>query len=526
MLLFQKSKKIAISILLSSLIAVPTFAKSDTKSCQKRVFDIKITEQVSIDEMLNQLSDMCNFSIVTKDTYASEKLKESVQGINIKDLTLREIFSILIAENDLSYSFSNNVLKISSISTKTFKIDYITSAREGSAIIKASVDSSPTEVGGDSDNKKEDHDNIIKTTEKFDFWEKLNDELLAILNNGSEKIVAPKPIINSNAGLVTITGTQTQIKRAEKYIKELERRLKKQVMIDVSIIAVDLRNEYTKGIDWSKFQLGFNTYVGQDASSPLSSFRFGNINRNPVRNSDGTTIYATIPGATNLNSLNHSIGNGFWSIGANLNFNIQGMINFLQTKGKTKVISSPKVMTMNNQQALITVGDNINYRVLEESSNDNSLSGKTSTTYKQYSVFIGILLNLLPEVSDDNKIMLRINPSLSNFKYGEDNVKQVGIREIAPDTLQKKLSTVVQVNDGDTIVLGGLIGQTKGRDNTRVPLLADIPILGNLFKSSKDIVSTTELIFVITPRIVDIDSKKPIKASLRELGYSDSTYEQ
>ena len=200
--------------------------------------------------------------------------------------------------------------------------------------------------------------------------------------------------------------------------------------------------------------------------------------------------------------------------------------NFLETNGKTKVISSPKITTLNNQQALISVGDNINYRVLEESQNNNALNGRTTTTFKQYSVFIGILLNILPEVSDDNKIMLRINPSLSSFKYSEDDSKQTGTREIAPDTIQKKLSTVVQVNSGDTIVLGGLIGQKKGKENTKVPLLGDIPVLGHAFKSTKDDIKTTELVFIITPRIVDMSNATPINQSLKDLGFSRSIYEQ
>jgi len=130
-------------------------------------------------------------------------------------------------------------------------------------------------------------------------------------------------------------------------------------------------------------------------------------------------------------------------------------------------------------------------------------------------------------ISDDNKIMLRINPSLSSFKYNEDDTRQsTAIREIAPDTVQKKLSTVVQVNSGDTIVLGGLIAQSKGKDNSKVPFLGDIPVLGNAFKSTKDSLRTTELVFIITPRIVDISNPTPINQSLKDLGFSRSIYER
>ena len=508
-MLVSKLSKFIITVALASFLATPMMAKPST--CLSKNFSMKITDDISLGDVLNQLSEMCDFSIVAKDAYSKKELDDKVFGVNIRNMSLSEVFDLLLNEKNLSYEFSNNVLKISSLQTRIFKIDYITSVREGTAITKASVDASPSEVGnssssdnGSSDIKNEN--NLIRTTERFHFWEKLDAELKAILNNNSEHITAPDPIINENAGLITVTATPSQLKRVEKYIAEMQRRLKKQVIIDVSIIAVDLNNEYKQGVDWSKFELGFNSYIGNQGSNTGSSAIWTNKG----------------------NSLSDGFGRTL-NIAANLNFSLDGMINFLETNGKTKVVSSPKVTTLNNQQALISVGDNINYRVMEETDNgsNNNNNNRLTTTYKQYSVFIGILLNLLPEVSDNNKIMLRINPSLSSFKYAEDDTRgqNTSIREIAPDTVQKKLSTVVQVNSGDTIILGGLIGQTKNKQNTAVPLLADIPLIGSVFKSTRDSVKTTELIFVITPRVVDLEDPKPVQQSLKDLGFSKSIYE-
>ena len=506
-MLVSKLSKFIITAALASFLATPMMAKPST--CLSKNFSMKITDDISLGDVLNQLSEMCDFSIVAKDAYSKKELDDKVFGVNIRNMSLSEVFDLLLNEKNLSYEFSNNVLKISSLQTKIFKIDYITSIREGTAITKASVDASPSEVGNSSSSDSSSSDiknenNLIRTTEKFDFWEKLDAELKAILNNSSEHITAPDPIINQNAGLITVTATPSQLKRVEKYIAEMQRRLKKQVIIDVSIIAVDLNNEYKQGVDWSKFELGFNSYIGNASTGNSSSASWTNKG----------------------NSLSDGFGRTL-SIAANLNFSIDGMINFLETNGKAKVVSSPKVTTLNNQQALISVGDNINYRVQEQTDSGNSNSDRLTTTYKQYSVFIGILLNLLPEVSDNNKIMLRINPSLSSFKYAEDDTRSqnTAIREIAPDTVQKKLSTVVQVNSGDTIILGGLIGQTKNKQNTAVPLLADIPLIGSVFKSTRDGVKTTELIFVITPRVVDLEDPKPVQQSLKDLGFSKSIYE-
>jgi pilus (MSHA type) biogenesis protein mshL len=448
-------------------------------------------------------------------------------------MTLKEIFDVLISENNLNYEFTKNALKISTMQTKTFKIDYITSVREGTAITKASVDSAPVEVGDEQDDREAADvgkgggklDNLIKTTEKFNFWDKLDAEIKAVLNNSSESIAAPDPIINANAGLITVTGTPSQIKRVEEYIKEVQSRLKKQVVIDVSIISVELANSYTKGIDWSKFNIGFKTGLF-DAFIPTA--RTDTINQATNQPSTQLTYSPTPANYVSWSSRNSSNGaNQGRSVNliSGFNFNLDGVINFLETNGKTKIISSPKIATLNNQQALISVGDNINYRVQEESTNDNSTNSRTTYSYKQYSVFIGILLNLLPQISDDNKITLRINPSLSSFKYQEDDIRQSAkIREIAPDTIQKKLSTVVHVNSGDTVVLGGLIGQTRGKESNKIPVLGDIPVLGYAFKSEKDTVRTSELVFIITPRIIDV-SEFSSKQTLKDLGFSKEIYE-
>lgn len=509
--MFQLVSKYKLFVL--ALFLSLNLVQASEVSCLSKKFSIKITEEASLKEVINQLSDICSFSVIASDAFSKKTLSEQVSSINIKNMSLGRIFDILLSEKNLNYEFLNNVLKISALKTKTFKIDYITSVREGKAVTKASVDSAPVETGssqggGESDEKS--IDNLITTTEKFDFWEKLDAELKAILNNTSEEIVAPDPIINQNAGLITITGMPSQLKRAEAYIKEMQKRLKKQVVIDVSIISVDLNNEYKKGIDWSKFNLGFKSFIDIPG----------------ITGEDGkVTFTKSNTGLTITRPSGHGSFKSGLNIAAGIDFNIDGILNFLETNGKAKIVSSPKVTTLNNQQALISVGDNINYRVLEETDNSNSSSGKTTVTYKQYSVFIGILLNLLPEVSDDNRIMLRINPSLSSFKYREDDVKNIGIREIAPDTLQKKLSTVVHVNSGDTIILGGLIGQTKGKDHKKVPLLGDIPFLGGAFKSTLDITKTTELVFVITPRVIDIEDKQSNKRTLKDLGFSKSLYE-
>ena len=490
------------------------FASSlEASNCNNRALSITTIETISIKEILDQLSGECGFSVVIKagDKDATQTLSSTVSSLNIKGLTLHEIFNILLSQNDLIYSFRKNILSISSVDTRIFKVDYITSIREGRAVVKASADSAPiqlddtTNTNTNTDTKNQE--NIIETTEKFDFWERMAGEIEAIMNNGKEGFKAPLPVVNPNGGLVSVTGTKAQLERVDEYISKLNKSLKKQVMIDVRIVSVELNNEYQRGVDWSKFDLSFNSYLGGNPATP-SQFTFGRWN-------DTHTAWDIVTPSMN------PIRGGFILQGA-VNINLEGVINFLDTTGTTRVVSSPKIMTMNNQQALISVGDNINYQII------NSVTGLetgiVNLDVKQYSTFIGILLNLLPEISDDGKIMLRINPSLNGFKYQEDNLRQNTPRTIAPDTMQKKLSSVVHINSGDTVVLGGLISQESGDGTTKVPGLGNIPVLGYLFKSEKKILRNTELVFIITPRIVDIDEGNNLKDSLKSLGFSDGLF--
>ena len=155
MSLLHISKKLSIAAMLAlSVTATSLYAAPASSGCDRKALNIKINDTVTLNEMLAQLSDMCKFSVVAKDAIAQEELSKSIQGVSIKDLSLREVFNLLISENNLSYEYSNGVLKISALETRTFKVDYITSIREGTAVTKSSVDSAPIEIGDEEDDKK------------------------------------------------------------------------------------------------------------------------------------------------------------------------------------------------------------------------------------------------------------------------------------------------------------------------------------------------------------------------------------
>lgn len=451
-----------------AILCVSLYSKDH--KCNKPI-NLQASMNSTIFDLVDILHLKCGFSVVIMDEDVKTTLNQSAWGINAINLTLEDILNLLLLQRDLYYEIDKSILKIYSKQTKIFKIDYITSIREGQAVIRSSVDVLPEALGSrqNQNDSKISNDNIIKVSEKFEFWNEIGSDIYGILGEDKK---SNSVVINSSAGLVYVTAKPSKISKVKEYIDTLNSRLNRQVAIDVAIISVEFEDEYSRGIDWSKFELSFDSYINNTPSSISWQNRSSGF----------------------FDGFNKSL-----KIGANLHFNLNGLINFLNTVGKVQIVSNPKITTLNNQQALISVGDNINYRIAETTDYENSASNKQTTTFKQYSLFVGILLNITAQVSDDNKIMLRINPSLSSIK---DNLKQnEGIREIAPDTIQKKLSTVVQVNDSDTIILGGLIGSTQISTNTKVPILGDIPIIKHIFSSNGIHNKKVELIFVITPKI-------------------------
>ncbi len=493
--------------LLLCTIAILLFASN---RCEEKLFNIKSNAGISIKEYVDNLADECDMTILIKDKYAKKKLYKRLPKISVQNMTLHELLNLLLTENDLNYKLQNNLLKISYLITKTFHVDYVTTKRTGETVTDASVDvgsttattsttstiSSTSSTGGSGDVNK------ITSKDEFDFWKDIEKEIHDIINRPEDEYKAPDPVINVNAGLITVTATKNQIERVEKYLKKIESRLHKEVLIDVSILAVILNDKFTNGIDWSRFSLtvngGYDT-DGQFVPSNDPLFRF-------QRTGSGTST-ANFDVTKNVTSV------------LDASVNIAGIINFLEQNGKVITLSNPKLLTLNNQPAIISIGDTINYNVPTQILLTQN-GGTGTQSYTPSSVFIGILLNITPEITDDGQVILRINPSISEPRDPKqlDQIANNGIRQIAPDISEKKISSVVKVKSGSTLILGGLISNIKNFTINGVPVLRDVPVLGTLFRSKARNNQRFELVFIIKPRIISSETTGDI--GLKDLGYT------
>ena len=474
---------LTLTLLLSTLHA---------KECQSEIFNVNSEKGTTISEFIDQLSDECSFSVIVTDSKAKNILSSSMHKIHMKDVILDELLSFVLNENNLAYKLKNNILKISYVTTKTYHVDYISTERTSTSTTTVTLssggasggNSGTTESnGGSSGTSGESESGIqIDSTDTFEFWNNLETELHSILNRPEDKYEAQAPIINREAGMVTVSATDKQIKRLDDYISQLEDKLHKQVLIDVQLLSVDLTDTKTTGVDWSQIYAlqNFNVNAGMDmqfAESPSHAY------------SGSVTI-------------------------ASGSLTIKEIIKFLNEQGDVTSLSNPKILTLNNQPALISVGKQFFYKI-QESTTQNTVSGTSPTTQSDIvdSVFAGILLDITPEISRSGRITLKVNPSISNTL---ETIKGSSTgRTIPPDLSRKQLSSVVTINDGERVILGGLIDNSTNEVENSVPLFGQLPILGNAFRHSKTIKSISELIIIITPHIIERNKE----LSLKSLGY-------
>lgn len=485
--------------------------------CSYELFSVSSAKGTKIIDFIDQLSDQCEFTLVVTDSHAQKFLDTKLNKTYLKNLTINEVLDIILKENNISYTLENNLLKISYLTTKIFNIDYILSQRKATGSTNVTLSSSSntkktkvTSTGGGAGgagaggtgagggNSTSLSGIKIESNDEVIFWKELDLELQKVLNRPEDIYVADEPIINKNAGLVTVTATDKQLSRLDAYLKKLQKKVKLQVLIDVQLLSVTMSEGKTTGVDWSQL------YSLQNIDIGINSLRYNNVSEFETEDS----------------TITEAVYGGFKDVANLVNIKVDGSLNevikFLQTQGDVTSISNPKVLTLNNQPALITAGTEFFYKITSSTNQQGSGGGVASTTQNESveSVFAGVLLSITPEISDDNTITLKINPSLS------ETTEDVGItsatRIMPPDLNRRQLSSVVTIKDGNRIILGGLISTKNTQNSNKIPILGDIPILSYLFKYESTSKIVQELVIVIETHII---KKENNILSLSDLGY-------
>ncbi len=519
----QDMKAIKTLILTMSLGLMPSIAVAD---CTYELFTISSAKGTTINSFIDQITDECQYSVLVTDKDAEKILNQPMNKTNIKNMTINEVLDFVLKENNLAYTLKNRILRISYLQTKTYHMDYIASQRKGTGstdiTLSSSSNNNNNRSGGASRggsgaassgtqqrqaSSKSNSGIKIESSDEVVFWDHLDQELQSVLNRPEDPYKAAPPLVNKNAGLITVTATAKQIARLDAYMKMLQNKMKYQVLIDVHMLGVTFSDTKSTGIDWAQLYALQNLKVNIDALSYKNVTKF---------ETDGTITEGGLnPPGLNSSSLIKISGGG----------SLNEVIKFLKTQGDVYSISNPKVLTLNNQPALITVGTEYFYKIRQSTNQQGTGGGVAATTQNDQinSVFAGVLLDITPEISSDDTITLKINPSVSQTRDDVSSAASDSLgRTIPPDLDRRQLSSVVTVKDGNRIILGGLISSKVSNKASKVPLLGDIPGLSYFFKYEEKVKEVEELVIIIQPHII---RKENNNISLKDLGYEGITNE-
>ncbi|RDU68242.1 pilus (MSHA type) biogenesis protein MshL [Helicobacter equorum] len=499
---------------------------------------LSFNANTTLSKILEAIALDCKLNIIYTQDLAHKILDSKVISLHFDNASLQDILQTLLTQNDIGFTLENNLLSIWALQTKTFSINYISTARVGSSNTDVffSQDSQNTlntyqnpytmqnfstfestqQAHKMALNKAAGHTlgtgksgTKIYSIDEMDFWGELENEIYNIAyrpgdwytpdsgidtpqDTKDSKYAHKDIIINKGAGLLTITGSQKQIDRVEQYLASLAQKIHAQVLIDVNIFNVEHNDSATYGIDWEQF------------------FNLTNLATAPMGSDNSSALI--------LDNSGTSYGINIFSQGVS----IERIVEFLQTYGKVESISNPKVLTLNNQPAIISVGSVLRYQ--QNTTYQTTTQGTSVQNASEIfpSVFAGILLDVTPSI-EGKKIILKINPSITKTKDVSIENQTTALSS-PPNLATKHLSSLVAIEDGQRIVLGGLIDKTETKIRKQIPVLGSIPLLKYLFSYTKNTQLTKEMVIILSPKIMNPQAIEQLQDEIPQIpAYEDSS---
>jgi MSHA biogenesis protein MshL len=444
------------------------------------------------------------FSSIVKGTPYSVAIHPDVTGeisLDLKQVALDDVFDLVAELYGYEIERKRNIYRIypSGMRTETFAINYLLMTRDGSTQTSitsggvsqesgnnSSSNSSQNGFSGNSSNSGNNNNNNgssgsnsngtnIYTRTETNFWAELLATLESMLGNGEGKSVMVTP----QAGLVTVRAMPQEIRAVKAFLDVSEEIIQRQVILEARIIEVALDDGYQQGINWGQIL----------ANSGSTDFQFSN-----TAGVIGNSLSAALGNVTSLSFVNKDFS---------------GVLSLLSTQGNVQVLSSPRVTAINNQKAVIKVGDD-EYFVTDVSSQSTISSSTTSVVpnIELTPFFSGIALDVTPQIDADGMVLLHVHPSVIETQEQEKIVtlnQEQFVLPLAQSNIRES-DTVIRAKSGEIVVIGGLMQSIISESESKTPLLGDIPILGNLFKNKKNSEIKKELVILIKPTVVGKDT--------------------
>jgi len=443
--------------------------------------------------------------------------------ITLKQVTVHEA---LDAVRDLyGYDYrpiANGYMVLpATIQTRVFHLNYLDLQRVGVSKTRVSsgqvtqgsnsqygdaTNTSETAGGGSADKNSttsEISGTAVVTRNESDFWKGIEVDLHALVGEGADRSV----VINRQSGVILVRGMPSELRDVTEYLQKTQSTVTRQVILEAKVVEVELNSAYQAGINWGRvFADGANKYFLGQTAPP------GGFDVNPLTPSgDPITVG---PGNAVTSAVTSALGGAFTIAANTANFN--AFIELLSAQGRTRVLSSPRVSTLHNQKAIIKAGSDEFFVTGIKSDTTTGTATTTSLDVQLTPFFSGVALDVTPQISEDGGVLLHIHPTVSEVTDQNKRVSFGGSTSDLPLALSqiRESDSVVRAQSGQVIVIGGLMRETRKRDNYKVPLLGDIPGVGHAFRSERDQGKTVELVLLLRPLVAsDADWDKMVAES-------------
>ncbi|QYJ77139.1 pilus (MSHA type) biogenesis protein MshL [Shewanella sp. FJAT-52076] len=484
------------------------------------VFAPNLPPERRFDVAANAVDARVFFPSLVKGTPFSVAVHPEVQGrisLSLKGVTLSEALQVIEDLYGYEVSHEGKVLKVfpSGMRTETFPVNYLYMERMGVSLTSVTSgrisDNNNNNNNGNNNNGSNGNnafDNnganngvngnsngnntngtFIQSRNKTDFWGELKETLESLIGGtGNNRHV----VVTPQAGLVTVRALPGELRQVREFLATAETHLQRQVILEAKVLEVTLSDGYQQGIQWDRL---------------LSD---GGVEGN---------VWDGMTGAYDRRG--HSVDVGFGTSGGNFGDQITSvlggmtslklsgadfstMITLLDTQGDVDVLSSPRVTASNNQKAVIKVGKD-EYFVTDVSS--TTVAGTTPVTSPEVELtpfFSGIALDVTPQIDGQGNVLLHVHPSVIDVKEQTKTIK-ISNSDLELPLAQSEIresDTVIKATSGDVVVIGGLMKSESMELVSKVPLLGDIPLLGEAFTNRSQSVRKTELVILLKPTVV------------------------
>lgn len=494
---------------------------------------------------------------LARESKLNVDIHPSIQGrvtLNAVDQTLPAILERLAKQVDLTYKIDGNVLSITPDMPvlRNYKVDYVNMSRDTTGFIGAAAEISSTgraattgaagATGGTSTTTSSTGtgaNNSSRTSvaseSKNHFWDSLIENLKDLLADTDKEVIisrnaalnatenaaavpdaadpnaqrAPVPqpqnredartefktlfaatvIANREAGVISVRATNKQHERVQDFLDKVMASAKRQVLIEATIVEVQLSDIYQVGIDWSRFAAGINGFVFDQSLGAGASYN---------------NVTGTFSGRGN-NAFGVQTTSGLIAGYVNASRSFSSAITLLQQFGDTKVLSSPKLMVLNNQTAVLKVVDNLVYFTVQAQQSQGSVGGGilSTVTTTPNTVPVGVVMSVTPQINDGGNVNLNVRPTISRVVgFRQDPNPNLTVQSLVPQIQVREMESLLLVNSGNTAVLGGLMQDETNKTTDAVPGLSNLPLIGKVFTGRNNGVRKTELVIFLRPTVI------------------------